>query len=134
MSKFKHTPEEARELWATSLESGKREQATGLLCDDGKYCCLGDLIEVFAENERPLTDSEGRLLIREGDLSCFQDIQEWVGLCNNDARYYGGNDGLVRRNDGILGKEKHTFRQISAIIRSNPQGLFVEETDDTEEN
>lgn len=46
--------------WVDALRSGKYEQGRGLLCHDGRFCCLGVLCELAAEDgvveRQPRTD------------------------------------------------------------------------------
>jgi len=90
-----------KKKWLAALRSGKYEQGTGALCEDGKYCCLGVLCEVlprpkkksvkyfYNENIVPnrlalkaagWPDGDSVALIYNGHRRCVSSLNDSAGL------------------------------------------------------
>lgn len=114
------TPKEARELWATELESGQWRQGTGQLARDTaegtEYCCLGVACELAVRH--------GIIRSFQGDLVSveppYEAVREWLGLADGEGRYYGHDHSLTADND-----EGQEFAEIARTIRAEPEGLVV---------
>lgn len=108
------TPKLARHMWANRLESGTVAQATGILRDGDRRCCLGvacdlsvdlGVIEVYPHYDV--------------DLYRMKAVQRLFGLQTPDG-YYDDHRSLVQDNDIY----RRSFGEIAATIRSEPEGLF----------
>ena len=99
--------------WVEALRSGKYGQATGVLCRNDSYCCLGVLCVVCIE--------EGIKIERVGDLFDGHSAVtpgkavRAAGLCTPLGAYE--SNCLSSLNDS--GKE------IADVIESEPKGLFT---------
>ncbi len=102
--------------WVEALESGRFQQAKGKLRTADGFCCLGVACEISGlgkwdhENYKTKTSSRSSFLPME--------VKEWLGLGHKDG-------DLMILNDG-----GSSFLEIAALIRSEPKGLFKEETND----
>lgn len=47
---------EVKEEWVKALRSGEYEQGEGFLCKNGRFCCLGVLIDVAVEGDWVLVE------------------------------------------------------------------------------
>lgn len=114
------SPREARKLWAEALESGEFKQGTGSLHPtQDRYCCLGVLCVLAG---RDGVQAEWR----NDDEDLPPVVMSWVGLSDPsggwEASAWAVSDCLAGLNDNGT-----RFRKIAAIIRSEPEGMFVEE-------
>lgn len=104
---------EVKTLWLDALRSGEYEQATGQLCENGKYCCLGVLTDLAVNNGIVQWD----VSVFEHDAALAEDVREWADLTWDDPRTdepYGDRDdsSLATLND-LAG---YTFSQIADVI------------------
>jgi hypothetical protein len=89
--------------WLAALRGGKYEQGRGQLYrkSDGTFCCIGVLCAVA----------------RKGVKARPQDnaLYEWA------AEKIGANtvNTLWKMNDGVDGRQRHTFQKIAAYISKN---------------
>jgi len=74
--------------WVTALRSGKYKQGKEYLCDDGKYCCLGVLCDIY-NKER--VKSKKRSIIEDDKSTSYlhfdgawevlpECVREWAGM------------------------------------------------------
>lgn len=111
------------QAWVKALRSGKVEQAHGRLgMDDGSRCCLGVLCDLAVE--------AGIIKDFASDSNFLPGpVVDWAGLITRKAQYGKETEepsdrlALWKDNDGV-GTTKKTFSEISAIIESQPEGLF----------
>lgn len=95
--------------WIDALRSGKYKQGHGALFRNGKYCCLGVLMEIaYPEDEWEISpDTYG---IMKG---CATTIPEFllqdIGLHRDDVSY------LIEIND----KSGYSFTQIADYLEEN---------------
>lgn len=75
--------------WANALRSGKYEQCTGSLRDNGKFCCLGVIDEI-----NPSMDLSG-------DSTGFLDNHKRVGLTTNGGTLKGVEDQVHASLQGL---------------------------------
>lgn len=54
------------EAWCTALESGDYEQGRGMLCQDGKFCCLGVAAEASGVKWRAIANGARGYYMTEG--------------------------------------------------------------------
>lgn len=95
------------------LRSGEYKQGTGILCDEGNYCCLGVLGELAGGEPNP--NSSGGMWFEEYTPSdCFipPEISKMVWLDRHLVKK------LVHMND----RERKSFSEIADFIDSLPQG------------
>ena len=102
--------------WVTALRSGKYMQGQGYLKDeDGGYCCLGVLCDIFAKEKSKL----GVKFVREGDETwSFMGsgatlpvaVVEWAGLDSADPTIWPVT--AVNLND----HENRSFKYIARMI------------------
>jgi hypothetical protein len=124
-NQFKHSPEQARQLWIQALRSPDAKQTTGYLGRvDGSRCCLGVACDVFAKHEEGLAVTEGgRVMFYDGcQAELPRIVRDWLRL-SDPAGGWNGSDlpCLAKRNDNGA-----TFAEIAKIIEAAPEGLFVE--------
>ena len=126
-SPLKYEPEHIRknvDLWLEALESGQYAQCEGKLeSPDGGFCCLGVACKVLGI---PRTEFNGDIFYGEDgqaeDASLPDYVRDMLGLTSAIGLYNNDNlDTLASHNDHGL-----TFEEIAAIIRSRPEGLFLE--------
>lgn len=131
------------DLWVEALESGKYKQTTERLADENGYCCLGVLCELYCKNVTDIKSPYQVIKVNEDEcdsdgnreeitINCFKysieyeilpkEVQEWVGLNSNDGKYNKPNNTLETL--ASLNDEGRTFKEIAAIIKSKPSGLF----------
>jgi hypothetical protein len=121
------TTREARELWASELESGNWKQGTGQLAretDQGtEYCCLGVACELAVREG--IIDGYAQM---SPNLECYPDVWLWLGLHDYEGTYqtacgpYGAQTGTALVVDNDSGQP---FEEIAATIRNEPEGLIT---------
>lgn len=123
------TPAEQKEhraLWVEALRSGKYQQITGALHDNGGFCCLGvacDISEVGAWEAEQGWNGNYYIIGDEVDDTLLPTpVRDWLGLANNDASTPDGKLKLWRLND-----DGTPFEQIADIIEAEPDGLLADE-------
>lgn len=134
------TPEQEKNTlkWVRALESGAYRQTTGVLCGvagvgvnknkrNDTFCCLGvgsDIAVRAGAIGDPKIDLDGHMLYEGRDTELPVDVMEFLGLASSAGDYTnseGCRTNLVSDNDDL----QLNFKQIAAIIRSKPEGLFV---------
>lgn len=117
---------ERRERWAQALESGKYAQTRQTLRDEKGYCCLGVVCDLYAKEtgkewlKRPTRRDDYYVLDFGYEVAAVllsPTVMEWIGVKEPGGSYVG--DSLSNQNDNGA-----DFRDIAAIIRSAPEGLF----------
>jgi hypothetical protein len=109
--------------WADALESGKYPQGKFALNRGGKFCCLGVLSDVAAD-EGIVTRKEmanGRTAYNREEFVLTHTVREWAGM-------QGGYDGDVRVeaiNRTLMGlNDKGTsFPEIATVIREHWESM-----------
>lgn len=110
------------ELWATALESGEYKQGKYALNRFGCFCCLGVLcdlaikhgVSVKVEEQSTRVTYDGLVGVLPASVVSWAKLQSHVG----EFQSVGGRS-LLRLNDTGT-----SFKDIAAIIRSKPEGLF----------
>lgn len=130
--------------WLNRLENGKFSQTRGVLKKrNGSMCCLGVACEVIGVDKE--FNGESYTYFNENnrdDLEIPRGEYQKVGLSSPNGSFIVGNTAvsLTALNDGVEGYEqikalgvkfgkKYTFKEIAAVIRSKPKGLFDDEYD-----
>lgn len=116
---------EIAKQWAAELRSGKYQQTTGALCDEGGHCCLGVLCRIaVAAGVIPEPEPCGREFAFDGSVQFLpQKVREWSGV-QTDEGIYGAEEGgddpprLTGDND-----EGITFPEIADIIEQHAEEL-----------
>lgn len=112
--------------WVEALRSGEYKQGRGVLCRDGKYCCLGVAAEIFKTDDICIRPSRDDLdeLVYDGNIAQAPDyVIEALGLWNA----YGVTAGSGETSLTFLNDAKGlSFRQIAETIETNPEQFFKE--------
>ena len=99
------------EIWINALQSGEYDQGSEYLCAGGRYCCLGVLCDLYAQNaadnlrivEKEKGDSGFIITYYNHDSEVLPDVvQEWAGMCTNAGKYMDGTlyeSSLASDND-----------------------------------
>jgi|TARA_R110000765_G_scaffold271943_3_gene370721 hypothetical protein len=108
-----------REVWVKALRSGEYEQCNDQLCsNDGKFCCLGVLIDVQLDgywekggkvNDWEVTCTEGGWSYQHSEIMPPKDARESLGLSLELAKE------LSVMND----EQGKSFKEIANYIESN---------------
>lgn len=129
-------------LWIRALRSGRFEQGTGVLHQDGKddrYCCLGVACVVYNEhhrsnrlevttedyNDQPLDEIE-----YDGETEMLPDrVRDWLGLGDKSGshRYPNVHGVLDYEELTTMNDDGVTFDEIADRIASRPRELFRED-------
>jgi hypothetical protein len=99
--------------WAAALESGEYKQGKGQLRKGDKFCALGVLCNLHAQ-EHPEIAAKQRFkssYLGSSDL-LPEEVQDWADMCSHDGYIYY-NTNLMHMND-VRGK---TFPEIAKVIR-----------------
>lgn len=111
--------------WLTALRDGTREQGTQHLLADGKYCCLGVLCEVAANegvvdsqpHDEVWNDDCSHVVVSfDGERTALpEDVQKWASLAlYGNVSYYTADQSLAWRNDA-----GESFESIADWIEEN---------------
>ena len=115
---------EIKERWLKALRSGEYKQGTGWLQMDGKYCCLGVLCAIVADEiDLPVeerTDVTNATIVTYGrpndktDTDLPNKVVEYVGLGSSDPVVEVATD--YKRTLSNLNDNGMTFLEIADII------------------
>ena len=102
-----------KQIWLNALRSGKYEQGQGSLNENGKFCCLGVLTDLYIRE----TNQEWE--VHYGNCFAFEDsfcflppsVQEWAKL-DNAPRVNGFS--LPMLND-----EGASFEELASLIEEH---------------
>ena len=90
-----------KKKWVAALRSGEYQQGQGLMCHEGKYCCLGVLCDIL-----PKPAKKGVSYLEQPWHNMPKpSVLESIGISSGSA------DELVRMNDG-----GNSFKIISRYI------------------
>jgi hypothetical protein len=114
------------DLWVEALESDEFQQTTGVLTNKDKDCCLGVACKVYQREVGGLTlssDDCGSVLY-DGHIGTVPEaIRDWLGLTSGEGEYVD-DEGYSQALTGDNDDRGYNFKDIAAIIRSRPKGLF----------
>lgn len=119
-----------QEKGLAALESGEYEQGKAFLCNDGKYCCLGVFAELFATEKFDYSKYGAKRYSWEVDErersshnTAPPSVIEAMSLRDDGGGHISGStkESLWWLNDCSL-----SFKEIAALIRSNPGNYFKE--------
>ena len=126
--------EARRERLCTALESGRFPQIAGGLHSAEGYCCLGVASEVSGLGEWVAPAHPERHLFKyvistfAEDAVMPKEVMEYYGFTDREGSYSNDEREVFTALWELNDKERKTFPQIAAIIRSKPVGLFQEGT------
>ena len=112
-----------KEKWIAALRSGKYKQGRNNLNNNGAYCCLGVLCEVFIKGGGNL--SQG-LHHKDKHLRAYNGrtgllplvVQRWAEMETSNGKYNNDKDSLAFRNDAGL-----SFDKIATVIEEQVDNL-----------
>jgi len=118
---MKYNVDEVVKRWTEALRSGEYEQGEMALCDNGKYCCLGVLCDLYKDEFKLNLQTYGTETEFDGHSCSLPDVmQEAFGM--TDLGRYKTENGLeALAADNDCGK---TFAEISDIIEQNKESIF----------
>jgi hypothetical protein len=99
--------------WAQALESGEYKQGTGQLRKGDKFCALGVLCNLHAQEYPEIATKEkvkSRYLGASTELPL--DVMVWAGMTSSNGYISCGNN-VVNMNDGL----GMTFKEIAKVVR-----------------
>ena len=106
--------------WVTALRSGKYMQGRGFLKDeDGGYCCLGVLCDVFAKEKSKLGvkfigESDGTWSFMGSGATLSGVVADWAGLDHTDPTI--GPTTAISLNDDQCRSFKYIARMIEKYL------------------
>lgn len=103
-----------KQVWIEALRSGKYEQGYESLCNNGKFCCLGVLTDLYiqANNQQWHHDVGGLYSFEtEGGILPFS-VQQWAGI-DAPNPYFAGNYATGWNDDGA------SFEEIADLIEAH---------------
>ncbi len=128
---------ELQEKWLAELESGKHEQAAGVLYNGRGYCCLGIACRFVLEIEPK--ESDGKFFFNHlDDILSVLDYQKLNFYATNGEIHPSKREEFYRIlvNEGFVGcsyplqalahynDRGATFKQLAAAIRKLPEAVF----------
>jgi hypothetical protein len=122
-----------KKKWLEALRSGKYEQTSGTLSQDGKYCCLGVLCEVAIDSglnieKKPRYPSSPHtdLMQYDGDTCALPpSVQEWAFLKGKKSEDpivtvpYHYSNGESEFSLANLNDDGHSFAEIADLIEEH---------------
>lgn len=102
-----------KQIWINALRSGEYEQGQGSLYEDGKFCCLGVLTDLYIRETNQEWEEQCDNSFSFEDSPCFlpPSVQEWAGL--NNSPQVGGRS-LPGLND-----EGASFEELADLIEEH---------------
>jgi len=114
---------EAVKLWCQALESEEYLQGVNTLQEnDNSFCCLGVACLVAEKNGvHVIRDEFG--IIKGNNLATQAAVMDWLGLRDPSGAYSYTDINIPSLTS--LNDREVSFKKISKIIQSNPEGLFI---------
>lgn len=104
--------------WIKALESGEYKQGIHLLRNRGKWCCLGVLCNMHAQEHPEIAATQKRKGFYLGESTVLpKEVMVWAGM-NSDIGYIDHGEILANMNDSGV-----TFQEIAKVIRKNWKAL-----------
>jgi hypothetical protein len=109
---------EIKAKWVKALRSGKYKQSRyGLKVGRG-FCCLGVLCDLHAKETKGEWETRyGTPIYLEHEGSLPPAVQRWAGFRTDSPCVAKGE--LACLNDGNMGYEPHSFKQIADLIEKH---------------
>lgn len=104
--------------WIDALRSGRFEQTTGYLNNDGRFCCLGVACEVAVENGLKVKKDHfgSSIFSYDGESGILpKSVQNWLGMRTRDC-------GSLPYNNDVL---RESFFEIANHIEKNWREMVV---------
>lgn len=112
--------------WVKALKSGEFKQGKNTLKNNGKYCCLGVLCELYRKEtgkgkwKRTTGGPASKIAdfhLSDKDIGFglpANGVCDWAGLKSKDPLL--GKSTAANHNDGTQGVKPKSFKQIAALI------------------
>lgn len=122
---------EIKEKWITALRSGEYRQTDGSLCNNGGYCCLGVLCDLYAKEKGIVwTDKTDNIPVRQekkllGHSALLPaEVVEWAGFTKDEIGRRGmihGTNVKTKTGDFLstLNDNRTLFTEIAEIIEQD---------------
>lgn len=107
-----------KQIWINALRSGKYEQGQGSLNEDGKFCCLGVLTDLYIREtnqeweEYASNAFESELAFDNNPMYLCHSVQEWAGL-NTPTPSAAGQPLAIWNDEGA------SFEEIASLIEEH---------------
>lgn len=114
--------------WVEALESGEYKQCHGMSQEENAYCCLMVACVVYEQQTgKTLPRREYDYFLGHSlDNKDLSPVKDWLGLRTGVGGYTDG-EGELTNLMFLNDTERLPFSGIVAVIRSEPEGLFVKE-------
>lgn len=112
---------ELKKRWVEALRSGKYKQGKGKLCVDGKFCCLGVLLDVMGKQWTASPGSFDNAKKMSGTTSS--------NYLDDDLLREAGLSGGWQMRLASLNDNDRDFLSIAAIIEADLPASVPEEED-----
>jgi hypothetical protein len=112
--------------WVKALRGRRFKQAKHYLyAGSNQYCCLGVACKLYQEQHK-LGKTPSYLKVKQE--TCLPDeVMDWLGLADHEGCYVDrGDPDCLNHLTNLNDNKGFTFKQIAAVIESEPEGLFVE--------
>ena len=117
-------------IWVDALKSGEYKQGTEYLCAGDRYCCLGVLCDLYAQNaadnlrivEKQKGDKGFTITYYNYDSEVLPEIvQEWAGMSTNTGKYM--SDTLFESSLASDNDQGATFEELADVIAKSVDDL-----------
>jgi hypothetical protein len=109
--------QQVKQKWISALLSGDYQQGKEALCEDGKYCCLGVLCDLYRK-EHPETQWQKGTYSREFFLGQADylpsEVERWAGLTQQDPEVHIGDGFYKKLSD--LNDTGSSFEKIANLV------------------
>jgi hypothetical protein len=113
--------------WAKALESGEYQQTRGELRNMDRFCCLGVLCNIHAQEHPEIAAEQTSMFEYMGEENELPfEVREWVGMDSASGKFPRGlikelpyAVSLIDLND----EAEWTFKQIAKVIRKHYKEL-----------
>jgi hypothetical protein len=83
-----------KEKWLNALRSDEYSQTRGVLMNEGGFCCLGVLCDIYSKEQNVPWDSERRIFGKGGEVPT--EIQLWAGFVEeNPEKMHEEDDDYI---------------------------------------
>lgn len=112
-----------KEKWLQALRSGEYEQGVDKLLDQGKYCCLGVLCDIVADEDSKVEWSDNMFIIApDEDTDDYEYCEELLHPYVRDIAELEDDNPLIELEGNrktltyLNDKKRFTFKEIADII------------------
>ena len=104
--------------WVAALRSGQYKQTQNQLRDGNKFCCLGVLCNIHAQEHPRIAKMQKNPKVYMGETTVLPEaVIKWSGLkddCGGQVIYRGLGEALTELNDN----EELSFKKIAKLIEA----------------